>query len=431
MGKENKIRSKSRRENHKRSRLKDWIVGICRVSCSERDMLRLLNILSHHNIHVWQRPEGEGGSGTGNFYVHMRDRRRLCSIAEKCGITTEICLSYGIADRIRRSRRLVSVLAGLALLALLVYAESLYVWHIEVCGSESYTDEEIIDMISMEYPCYGRKKSDIDTEELRDMLVDNFEEICWASCGISGTKLTVYIKESIDVFTDASGDEPCNIVASMDCSIYSAVTSSGTPVAANGDDVKKGDILISGAVSICNDSSEVVDTVYVAADGEVFGITELPYSDSISRNYYKKRVTDERLSGIKLGVGKRVFTIFEGGGEGEGLDTESETVYLHIGDFYLPVFYTIERGRLYDVETLTYTDEELSELANRHLQAYIAKLREKGVQIQQKNVIIACGGGGVTASGSITALLSVGVPEKIDVHAAKDGDEAESGHVPE
>ena len=49
----------------------------------------------------------------------------------------------------------------------------------------------------------------------------------------------------------------------MDCTIYSLVASAGTPVASVGDEVKKGDTLISGTVNIYNDDSEVVDTVFV------------------------------------------------------------------------------------------------------------------------------------------------------------------------
>jgi DNA-directed RNA polymerase subunit beta len=56
----------------------------------------------------------------------------------------------------------------------------------------------------------------------------------------------VEITETLNVFTDTSMKEPCNVIASQDCTIAEIVTASGTPVVKAGDDVKKGDILTEG-----------------------------------------------------------------------------------------------------------------------------------------------------------------------------------------
>ena len=100
---------------------------------------------------------------------------------------------------------------------------------------------------------------------MQGTISDNLEEVCWVSCSISGTKLTVRLSESVDVFTDDTLDTPCDIVSSVNCTVYSIVTSMGTPVVSVGDEVKKGDTLILGTVNICNDESEIVDTRYVSA----------------------------------------------------------------------------------------------------------------------------------------------------------------------
>ncbi len=88
----------------------------------------------------------------------------------------------------------ISILLGVLFFLLFVYWESGYVWYIEIDGCEDYAVEEIADLIEMEYPCYGHRKKSVDLSELTDMLTDNLGEICWASCSISGTKLTVALK---------------------------------------------------------------------------------------------------------------------------------------------------------------------------------------------------------------------------------------------
>ena len=85
--------------------------------------------------------------------------------------------------------------------------------------------------------------------------------------------------------------EPCNIIASQDCTITEIVTASGTPVVKAGDDVKKGDILISGAVYLYDDNNEVLDTNYVSAEGTVYGICVYHYKDTVPLSCYSKEYT--------------------------------------------------------------------------------------------------------------------------------------------
>lgn len=106
-------------------------------------------------------------------------------------------------------------------------------------GCNDLTPEEVISVMENKYPCYGKKKKDIDLEALKNVIEDNFEGVCWVSCSISGTHLTVNLRESADVFNRSKPTDPCNVVAAMDCTIYSIVTSAGTPVVMTGDDVKR------------------------------------------------------------------------------------------------------------------------------------------------------------------------------------------------
>lgn len=387
--------------------LKNMLFGVCRVSCDGKNCIRLINICSHRGITAWSADD------ESCFCIRPDDTELLTELADKYGIKVDIQKSRSMADALRKNKKRLSILVGLALFVFLVYMESLYIWHIDVEGAESYTEDEILDVIALEYPCYGTKKSDIDLGNLRNVLMDSFDEVCWVSCGISGTRLTVNIKESVDVFIADDMSEPCNIVAAADCTIYSIVTAAGTPVAAGGDDVKKGDILISGAVSIRNDDNEVVDTRYVTAAGEVYGVTKLKYYDELAAGHYLKDKKEEKTSEIKLCIGNMILTPYKRKLQGTNIDYVSETYYAHAADYYLPVSLTVTKANTYDVHTEIYSESELRNIANEHLQTYIAKLREKGVQILKKNVIISGGSEGFTASGELTVRLPVGVPAEI------------------
>ena len=94
-------------------------------------------------------------------------------------------------------------------------------------------------------------------------------------------------------------------------------------------------------------------------------------------------------------------------------DQESDEYVVRIGDFYMPISFTMDRNILYDVRGERYTEDQAASLAEQHLMTFIGKLQEKGVQIVRKNVIITKGKDGITAEGDITIKLSVGVPDVI------------------
>ena len=278
-------------------------------------------------------------------------------------------------------------------------------------GCNDLTPEEVISFMENMYPCYGKKKKDIDLEALKNVIEDNFEGVCWVSCSISGTHLTVNLRESADVFNRSKPTDPCNVVAAMDCTIYSIVTSAGTPVVMTGDDVKKGDILISGVVNILNDDSEVVETKMVPADGEVFGVCDIPYSDSVDSSQCIKVPKNRELSGIKIRLGTKIISPYNKKAKKTDSDLEQEEYCLHFGNFYLPVSVAIEHYQYYDLKNEQLDESAVKQRLQEHIQTYIGKMQEKGVQIVQKNVIITNGNAGMKADGKITVILPVGIPD--------------------
>ena len=384
------------------------IRGVCYVSCDSRAALRLMNICSHKGIRTWcerdvkknrkkngsKQNDSKWNGKAENFCIYSDDRKRLEEIADKCMIDIRIAEKKTLRTGLLGNRKRISILLGVLLFLLFVYWESGYVWYIEIDGCEDYTSEEIADLIEMEYPCYGHRKKSTDLSELTDMLTDNLGEICWASCSISGTKLTVALKESVDVFTVPEDGRPCDLVATMDCTIYSLVASAGTPVASVGDEVKKGDTLISGTVNIYNDDSEVVDTVFVPASGDIK-------------------------------IGRRVFTPYKTAASDGSYDLSAEEKRLHIGDMYFPLSVNIERKVFYKVNTRKLTDKEQKDRLNQHLHVYIGKMQEKGVQIVRKNVIITNERGEASAEGDISIRLPVAVPRYIDVNNTSGSEEVE------
>lgn len=377
------------------------------MDCDAKTALRLMNICSYRGILTWRNRKKK----TDGFYIYSSDRDEVKLVAEKYSLDVKVNEVNSLRRILTLYKKRLSFLAGLFICGLLIYIESLYVWRIDVDGCNDLTPEEVISVMENKYPCYGKKKKDIDLEALKNVIEDNFEGVCWVSCSISGTHLTVNLRESADVFNRSKPTDPCNVVAAMDCTIYSIVTSAGTPVVMTGDDVKKGDILISGAVNILNDDSEVVETKKVPADGEVFGVCDIPYSDSVDSSQCIKVPKNRELSGIKIRIGTKIISPYYKKEKKTDSDLEQEEYCLHFGNFYLPVSVTIEHYQYYDLKNEQLDESAVKQRLQEHIQTYIGKMQEKGVQIVQKNVIITNGNAGMKADGKITVILPVGIPD--------------------
>lgn len=377
------------------------------MDCDAKTALRLMNICSYRGILTWRNRKKK----TDGFYIYSSDRDEVKLVAEKYSLDVKLNEVNSLRRILTLYKKRLSFLAGLFICGLLIYIESLYVWRIDVDGCNDLTPEEVISVMENKYPCYGKKKKDIDLEALKNVIEDNFEGVCWVSCSISGTHLTVNLRESADIFNRSKPTDPCNVVAAMDCTIYSIVTSAGTPVVMTGDDVKKGDILISGAVNILNDDSEVVETKMVPADGEVFGVCDIPYSDSVDSSQCIKVPKNRELSGIKIRLGTKIISPYYKKAKKTDSDLEQEEYCLHFGNFYLPVSVTIEHYQYYDLKNEQLDESAVKQRLQEHIQTYIGKMQEKGVQIVQKNVIITNGNAGMKADGKITVILPVGIPD--------------------
>lgn len=377
------------------------------MDCEAKTALRLMNICSYRGIVTWRNRKKKADG----FYIYSSDRNEVELAAEKYSLEVKANEMNSLRRIFTLYKKRLSFLAGLIICGLLIYIESLYVWRIDVDGCNDLTPEEVISVMENEYPCYGKKKKDIDLETLKNVIADNFEGVCWVSCSISGTHLTVNLRESEDVFNRGKPTDPCNVVAAMDCTIYSIVTSAGTPVVMAGDDVKKGDILISGAVNILNDDSEVVETKMVPADGEVFGVCDIPYSDSVDSNQCIKVPKNREISGIKIRLGTKIISPYMKKTKNTDSDLEQEEYCLHFGNFYLPVSVTVEHYQYYDLKNEQLDESAVKQRLQEHIQTYIGKMQEKGVQIVRKNVIITNGNAGMKADGEITVILPVGIPD--------------------
>ncbi len=372
------------------------------------DIDRFFNLCKNNAILLYHlKPERAGYTATMRF----KQWEKLHVFEDKCQVTCKILREKGLLPFLKKYKKRVAFFICLLLFLLLMFYSSRFVWHIDVEGESIYTDEEISRYVQEELVPLGTKRKDIRLAELEKDLREHYDKIAWITCELDGTRLIVRFVETVSKEEIRKMEEPCNIVAIKDGLVTELIATSGKKIANPGDEVKKGDILITGVVNIYNEYEELIETNYVSADGVVYGKTEYQYNVTFPMDYTDKKLGKKKKTGIKFCVGNSVYSIASPKNT-DNLEQVETSHVLHIGSsYYLPFSLIVSGYYKPTYETKTYTEEEAKERQEMLLQNYISDLKKKGVEILENNVTIEFGNNTCKASGTLLVKEIIGVPE--------------------
>lgn len=391
-----------------------WLKGYIEVHVYGNRPERFLSLLHNKQIHIWDMEPYKGGY---LFKMEQKNFRDLDAIRKKTGSRIQVQNKYGLPFWLFRYRKRKFFVLGLILTGTLIYICSLFIWDINVDGTYFYTDEQIKTRIEEQYVTLGQRKSQIDCNELEEQLRQDFPEICWVSCEITGTQLNVQIKETLEGTEMVNEDTSIqDIAAAKDGVIVEMITRSGTPVVKVGQTVARGDILISGVIYIYDDFDAILETDYVAADGDVIAETVYDYEDSFDMQYYEKHYTGKHQMSVTFEILDWMQEIHLPWKAFQNFDQVEENHKLCLGHtYYLPVSFTVTQRREFTPELVTYSEEEAKELADLRFQRFVDDLSEKEVEIMENNVTIEIENGVCHAVGNVVVWERIGYGKSITI----------------
>lgn len=318
---------------------------------------------------------------------------------------------YGFPFFLFRYRKRKLFFIGLFLCIALLKMYSLFIWDIHFEGNEKWTDETLVEYLRSEGVAPFMLKSEVDCPGIVKNIRKEYNDIVWVSASLDGNCLKIQIKENEDTLAkdtgngeeEVSGEErPTDLVASSDGIITSIVTRSGVPQVHEGDQVKKGDILVLGRVDVVNDSGEVTGYQYQHADADIYADTELAYTDSISRIYQEKVRDGKKKYQPYIRIGNFTISVGSISCNYERSDLAVRERQLKAGEnFYLPVSYGLRTVTSYAFEEKTYSDEEVREILSANFRRFCDELEEKGIHIRENSVKIHLYANSAGASGTL------------------------------
>ncbi len=352
---------------------------------------RFMNLCSNREILLWNiRKEQDA------YYMCLSIAGffQLRPIAKKTGTKVAIVKRCGLPFFMPRMLKRKVFLMGFLLAAFFWIWSSRYIWAIEIQGNFSITEDIMMDFLTEELVFTGMKKSGLDIEALEKNIRKEFYQITWTSVKLEGTKLTVQIKEnelleSEKPQTQEQEEVYSDLVAEKDGKIVSMIVREGVPQVTIGQEVKKGDILVSGSVPVYQEDGSIRKYRYCKADADIILEHDIMLKEPLSFFYERKNYTGREKKqyylnikgkNIRFGSKKAPFLSYD--------SVTNETQLQLLQDFYLPILYGKYTYREYYVEEQKYTKDEAKEILNEKYQKFITTLSEKGVQIIRKNVKI-------------------------------------------
>lgn len=333
-----------------------FVFGYIKVSVYGFAPERFMNLIIKNEVVIWDVESSEQGYV---FYTGRKNLLKMKPYLQKTNMKLKVNERYGLPYFFKQNKRRFPFVIGFFVFLTALYILSLFIWEVKVTGEDKLVAENILKKIEKNYVSLGTLKSNVDCSKLEEALRREFNEISWISCELKGTVLTVYLEEGMIPKKTAEENITGDIVASKDAVITKMVTRQGTPMVKVKDAVKKGDILISGTIYIYDDNNEVLETSYIAADGDVYGTTNYSYEDYVELKYYQKQYSKKSKRHITLYFMDYCLTPFTPKMKTEKFDTYTQIHKARISNnFYLPFGYKSVKRTEYTLELKEYTDSE-------------------------------------------------------------------------
>jgi len=311
--------------------------------------------------------------------IFARDFPLLKGFKPKCKV--HILKKCGLWFTIKRTRK--TFLTGMILFLVLLALSSQFVWDISYEGVENTDIKKLEDAVRKAGIRRGMLKMNLKSGyEMKDIILNNTEDIAWAWVYVKGTKAVVKIRENIippDVFDP---DTPCDIVASRSGLIKRITTIRGKCIAKENQMVAPGDVIISGTYEF-----EDKPGYQVHASGTVKAETEHIRSGVYKQVYCYKKYTGRkrhkvtvRLFGLDIPLYLKADVKFD------IYDLDEKDYDLKIAGNYSGIGISVKTAKEYIEEKEPISFESTVDFAQKELEKEISKELLFGAELIDKKI---------------------------------------------
>lgn len=372
-------------------RLLKYLKGYLRMKVWGFSPERFINLCSNRGILLWDIVRD------GECYymcVSLKGFRQLREVTRKTGTRVVICERHGLPFFVPTLRARIVFVVGLCLAVSFWIWSSFYIWDIRLSGNYRITEDVFSAFLQSREVEVGMRKGELDIEKLEKEIRRSFTEITWTSAKLTGTKLSISIKENDAPIITATEnkEEGMDLRSDYAGEVVSMIVRKGVPKAAIGDLVEEGSLLVEGKVPVFNEDATVREYRYVEADADIVLKYNLEFRETLPFDYIKKEYTGRTKKRFFLRFGEREWKLPENKPYLYYDSVIKNERLLVFEKLSIPIYWGVYLHREYQNVEYEYTLEQAEWLLNKKLQTFLTTLAEKGVQIIEKDVKIDTSG---------------------------------------
>ena len=328
---------------------------------------KVLSILAEKRISVW-RLKYSHGSITAR--ILCKDYKLLRSIRKNTGVKVKIVEKHGYPFFARKYKKRTGFMAGAIVFFVLLKLLSTFIWVINVEGNKKISSSEIVKTLNSIGISEGMKITDIDAKYSAQSLLLMRNDLAWASLNIEGCVLNVDVSEIKERIND-DDDYPTNLVARTDGIIRKIDAVSGNVVVKVGENVHKGDVIVSGIIE------SLSSTVFVRSNAIITAQVEKEYSKKVgyTQEFKQKtgKISNQRIVNI-LGIKIPLFLAKRQ----PQADVTNSIRQLSLLNRKIPIRVFEKQYRYYKKDKLFFTEEELKNQLSSELKNYLESTEIEG-----------------------------------------------------
>ena len=360
----------------------NYLIGFINITVEGFFVERFINNCINNKITLWNIKRRNSTLITTN--VSIKDFMNIRHMAKKTKCKLSINSKKGLPFIMHKYRKRRLLLLLLIPVALIILISSMYIWNVEIIGSDEINKDELINQLKEEGIYSGNRKNKINVKKVIDNIRLKRNDISWMSIDMKGTNIIINIVKAESKPNIINEDEHCNIVATKNGVITKITADNGTALVKKGDMVQKGDILIGGYME-----GKFTDKRYLHAKGKAYA--KVWYTKK-AKSYYTREITEQtenKKNRYSININNFKINLYKTLPKFENYDTINETNKMRIfSNFYLPL--QINKTTYIELKKskVTYGKEELKQILIQELEHEFEKDEVNKLNVANKIINI-------------------------------------------
>ena len=239
-----------------------YFLGYLEIEVEGYFIEKFINNCLKSSVFLWNIKRKKSTIMTCN--IGIKDFKKVRKILKKTKCKAKIEKKRGLPFIFNKYKKRKIFVLIILIIAIAIIILSNFVWNIQIEGTETIDNKELIDTLKQEGLSIGKFKPSLDTKDIINKIRLDRDDIAWIGIEIEGTNAIVKVVEAEEKPEIIDEDEYCNIVADKDGMITKISAQNGTPLVKEGNVVTKGDIIVAGWME-----GKYTGTRYVHAQGEI------------------------------------------------------------------------------------------------------------------------------------------------------------------